>query len=41
MTNAQMRTASGVLLVLAGMIGLYLDVDFSGWVLAAGIFIVL
>lgn len=33
--------ASGVVLTIAGLIGLYFNVEYSGWSLAAGILILL
>lgn len=35
------RYAAGVLLVLAGMTGLHLGIEYSGWVLFIGILVVL
>lgn len=41
MTDKIVRYAAGLALVVLGMAGLYFKVEYSGWVLAAGLLVVL
>lgn len=41
MTDQKMRYLSGLFLVAMGGIGIYFNVEFSGWILLVGLIVIL